>query len=83
MSAAIDKFTVIELGDYQNIRNELCRRWTALESVPNIFRYKLNVRRQKVLEGRYGFFVQVKNWPTEDVEVDSVDFIIILLLFSS
>lgn len=59
MGPEIDKFTVTRLSDYQNIKTELASRWSALENVPNTFRYKLNVRQQKTLDGRYGFFVQV------------------------
>lgn len=60
MRKAIDRFTVTHMGDYQSIKNELCRRWIALENNPNTFRYKLNVRQQKILDGRFGFFIQVR-----------------------
>lgn len=60
MCTAVDRFTVTHLTDYQNIKSELNRRWIALENAPNTFRYKLNVRQQKILDGRFGFFVQVR-----------------------
>lgn len=58
---SMDPFTVLDLDDYQNIKNELTWRWLSLEKIPNIFRYKLNVRQQKILDGRFGFFVQVRS----------------------
>lgn len=60
MCSEIDKFTVTHLSDYQNIKTVLTRRWIALENIPNTFRYKLNVRQQKTLDGHYGFFAQVR-----------------------
>lgn len=60
MTTAADRFTVTHIGDYQSIKSELNRRWRALENIPNTFRYKLNVRQQKVIDGRFGFFVQVR-----------------------
>lgn len=43
----------------QELKNELMSRWTRLESTPGVFRYKLNVQKQKVLPGDYKFVVQV------------------------
>lgn len=60
MCSKIDKFTVTRSSDYQRIKSELKKRWTACESIPNVFRYKLNVRKQKIVEGNFGFFAQVR-----------------------
>lgn len=62
MCSSIDTFSVIYLNEYQNVKNELIWRWRERENVPNIFRYKLNVQQQKILDGRHGFFVQVRGY---------------------
>lgn len=67
MCSEIAQFTVTHLSDYRNIKNVLARRWTALETIPNTFRYKLNVRQQKTLDGHYGFFAQVRIMPTSEL----------------
>lgn len=65
MCSAVAKFTVAHLSDYQIIKNVLTSRWIALENMPNTFRYKLNVRQQRTLDGHYGFFVQVRIMSTK------------------
>ncbi|XP_005184763.2 GDP-D-glucose phosphorylase 1 [Musca domestica] len=36
--------------------NELKEKWQQLQSVPNIFAYRLNVTESKILPGNYGFY---------------------------
>ena len=40
--------------------------YKCLEKSPEIFRYKLNIEKEKILEGKFNFYVQVrkiKNFP--------------------
>lgn len=57
--SGIGQFTVEKLQDYDKIKEQLIRRWTKLHETPNVFRYKLNVRNEKILDGSFQFLVQV------------------------
>lgn len=50
---------VSSLNDYKALHDELTRRWLELEHIPNVFRYKLNVCKQKILKGNFNYFVEV------------------------
>lgn len=45
--------------DAHAIKKYLIEKWDSLETNSDVFRYKLNVRKQTVLNGKYNFLIQV------------------------
>lgn len=50
---------VNQLSDFLILKNQLNDRWNYLMENTSAFRYKLNIRHQKILQGVFGFVVQV------------------------
>lgn len=50
---------VNQLSDFLNLKNQLNDRWKYVMENTSAFRYRLNIRHQKILEGAFGFVVQV------------------------
>lgn len=57
LSPEIDE-VLLESGN--SIDDEIKNRWMRIEQMDNVFRYKLNVEKQKILPGTYQFFVEVR-----------------------
>lgn len=57
---SITKFKITNKSDFSALKAEIIRKWLELEHIPGIFRYKLNVRKQVILPGRFKFVAQVK-----------------------
>lgn len=53
-------FAIAKMNDFDAVKNQIEQRWTELEKNSNAFRYKLNVQKQKILDGNLNFLVQVK-----------------------
>lgn len=53
-------FAIAKINDFDAVKNQIEQRWTELENNSNAFRYKLNVQKQKILDGNLKFLVQVK-----------------------
>lgn len=52
---------------YKTLVNDLKQKWEECETNhEDVFRYKLNVTKEKVLEGKFKFFVQVGKFNFED-----------------
>lgn len=46
--------------DIKSIVNEIKSLWlNCLQNSPDVFRYKLNIEHEKILDGKFGFLVQV------------------------
>lgn len=56
----IKQIHIKSLVDIKALESVLQERWLYLQENTNAFRYKLNVQKQKVLDGRLNFLVQVK-----------------------
>lgn len=55
--------TVIEelcLDNVNPIDDKLKERWILIEQMDNVFRYKLHVEKQKIVAGKFQFFVEVR-----------------------
>lgn len=50
---------ISHLADFEFLKTKLIQRWLDLETHSNAFRYKLNIRDQKILDGDLKFFIQV------------------------
>lgn len=48
------------VADFKILEDILKQRWLELQDIPNVFRYKLNVQKQKILNGKLKFVAQVK-----------------------
>lgn len=62
----MSEFTVIDeliLEKGNPIDDKLKERWTFIEQMDNVFRYKLYIEKQKIVPGKYQFFVEVCNSP--------------------
>lgn len=55
-----ESIIIRSLTDFKLLESQLKKRWLELEDVPNAFRYKLNVQKQKFLDGKLKFLVQVR-----------------------
>lgn len=51
---------ITQLSDFKVLEKQLTERWLDLERNSDAFRYKLNVQKQKILDGSLHFLVQVK-----------------------
>lgn len=51
----------IPLTEGESISDVLKKRWNCIETMDNIFRYKLNVEKYKILAGKFHLFVEVKS----------------------
>lgn len=54
-----NKMIVNQLSDFLILKNHLNDRWNYVMDNTSAFRYKLNIRHQKMLEGVFGFVIQV------------------------
>lgn len=52
-------FDLKTVDDAAIIKDALMKQWNIAEKTPNVFRYKLNVEKQAILNGEHHFFVQV------------------------
>lgn len=50
-----------KLADFKVLEKLLTERWLELERNSNAFRYKLNVQKQKILDGKLHFIVPVNS----------------------
>lgn len=48
-----------KLSDFKLLEKQLTERWLELEKNSNAFRYKLNVEKQKILDGNLHFLMTV------------------------
>lgn len=48
------------LADFKIVENVLRQQWLELQEIPNVFRYKLVVQKQKILDGKFRFVAQVR-----------------------
>lgn len=48
-----------KLGDFKILEKQLTERWLELQRNSHAFRYKLNVQKQQILDGKYNFVVAV------------------------
>lgn len=48
-----------KLYDFKLLEKQLTERWLELEKNSNAFRYKLNVQKQKILDGKLNFLLTV------------------------
>lgn len=56
-STVIDE---LSLDKVNPIDDKLMERWLLIEQMDNVFRYKLHVEKQKIVPGKYQFFVEVR-----------------------
>lgn len=56
----IKKFN-LNIKEKNSIKNELQQRWKLIENIPEVFAYKLKIRKEKCLLGYYKFYCQVCN----------------------
>lgn len=49
------------LSDFKELERKLTERWLDLEQNSNAFRYKLNVKKQKILDGKLRVLMQVSD----------------------
>lgn len=57
--AEIKRIDIPTLYHLRKLKEEIMAKWQHLEDIPGVFRYKMNVRKQKVLPGRFKFVVEV------------------------
>lgn len=70
MSQIVKFVDVNQIGDFENVRKQLETRWLELETIPNVFRYKLNIQKQKVItNGPFPILVQVSSFEQQKVGV--------------
>jgi hypothetical protein len=43
----------------ENLEEKIIEVWGICEKTPGIFRYKLKIDREKVIDGNFGFYIQV------------------------
>jgi hypothetical protein len=43
----------------ENLEEKIIEVWKICEKTPGIFRYKLKIDREKVIDGNFGFYIQV------------------------
>lgn len=46
-------------ADLALTKDHLVEKWNSLESNPQVFRYRLNIRKQTILNGKFKFLTQV------------------------
>lgn len=46
-------------ADSASIKDRLVEKWNSLESNPQVFRYRLNIQNQTILDGKFKFLTQV------------------------
>ncbi|KAJ6638106.1 GDP-D-glucose phosphorylase 1 [Pseudolycoriella hygida] len=56
MSLEIVELLILE--EVNAIEEKIKQRWTSIEEVENVFRYKLNVEKRKIIPGKFRFFVE-------------------------
>lgn len=49
----------LELKKSCPLDDNIKQRWLAIEQMDNVFRYKLNVERSKVVPGKHNFYIEV------------------------
>ena len=52
-------YKLCDKSDGQEIKKELMKKWSELETIDNLFRYKLKVEHQKITNGKLNFLIQV------------------------
>lgn len=65
----IEKIEIFELNDYKQLLHVLKQRWKNAEKQSGVFRYKLNVQKEEILNGEFNFFVQVSVLMLVDFEI--------------
>lgn len=75
--------SIESLVDYQEVKNKLIQQWTIRHNTPNIFRYKLNVRKQKRLSGLLNLYVEVSELLFYDINNCKKSFIHFFFHFPS
>lgn len=58
----VKKIDIPTLYHLRKLKEEIMAKWQQLEDIPGVFRYKINVRKQKILPGRFKFVVEVINF---------------------
>lgn len=62
----IKQIKVKSVYDLKKLKTEITENWMKLQDAPGVFRYKLNVQKQKILPGDYKFVVEVSIAPYFD-----------------
>lgn len=57
----IKEFNLNELKT-DELTNYLIEKWNQLENIPNLFKYKLKVTKQKILKGNLSILAQVRKF---------------------
>lgn len=55
----MDTIPIKTLADFKILEQQLIQRWLEIESKTTAFQYKLNVQKQKFLDGKFNYFLQV------------------------
>lgn len=48
-----------EYLEFAKLKKDIEENWLRLENTPGVFRYKIDIRKSKVLDGSYKFVIQV------------------------
>lgn len=57
---SLELMKITNLSDFKELERRFTERWLDLEQNSNAFRYKLNVKKQKNLDGKLHFLLQVR-----------------------
>lgn len=63
----IKKIKVESVYDLNKLKDEITENWLKLQNTSSLFRYKLNIQKQKILPGNYKFVVEVCITPYFDI----------------
>lgn len=57
--------------EFGTLVDEIKSKWDeSLVKYPDIFRYMLNIQKEKILDGKFNFLVQVKIERKKDLKID-------------